>query len=247
MASENGPLRVGIGGPVGSGKTALMEQLCRLLPAFIVIMMVYQTWSGTIGELIAAWKPILIATSCMAAFVVVQVVIVSVRNGIAPARLVRTILPSLLLAFTTASSSAAFGSMLACCKDDLGADDDLSSFGIPLGMVLSKSMMAIQIVVLMLFAAQVQGVGADAAWYLRLGIICLLYTVAIPPVPGGSLACYGMMLAALGIPAQVLGVLTALDLLLDYPCTAGNVGSLILLVFSAADSLGLVDRDAQRS
>lgn len=29
MASANGPLRVGIGGPVGSGKTALMEQLCR--------------------------------------------------------------------------------------------------------------------------------------------------------------------------------------------------------------------------
>ncbi len=27
--SPNGPLRVGIGGPVGSGKTALMEQLCR--------------------------------------------------------------------------------------------------------------------------------------------------------------------------------------------------------------------------
>ena len=29
MASKNGPLRVGIGGPVGSGKTALMEQLCK--------------------------------------------------------------------------------------------------------------------------------------------------------------------------------------------------------------------------
>ncbi|WP_336487389.1 urease accessory protein UreG [Methylobacterium nigriterrae] len=29
MPSLNGPLRVGIGGPVGSGKTALMEQLCR--------------------------------------------------------------------------------------------------------------------------------------------------------------------------------------------------------------------------
>ena len=26
--SENGPMRVGIGGPVGSGKTALMEKLC---------------------------------------------------------------------------------------------------------------------------------------------------------------------------------------------------------------------------
>ena len=29
--SPNGPLRVGIGGPVGSGKTALMEQLCKTL------------------------------------------------------------------------------------------------------------------------------------------------------------------------------------------------------------------------
>jgi urease accessory protein len=28
--SQNGPLRVGIGGPVGSGKTALMEALCRI-------------------------------------------------------------------------------------------------------------------------------------------------------------------------------------------------------------------------
>src|SRR6476620_3197523 len=28
-ASPNGPLRVGIGGPVGSGKTALMEALCK--------------------------------------------------------------------------------------------------------------------------------------------------------------------------------------------------------------------------
>ena len=31
MASKNGPLRVGIGGPVGSGKTTLTEKLCRAL------------------------------------------------------------------------------------------------------------------------------------------------------------------------------------------------------------------------
>jgi urease accessory protein len=33
MSSSNQPLRVGIGGPVGSGKTALMEQLCKRLRA----------------------------------------------------------------------------------------------------------------------------------------------------------------------------------------------------------------------
>jgi urease accessory protein len=31
MASEHGPLRVGIGGPVGSGKTTLTEKLCKAM------------------------------------------------------------------------------------------------------------------------------------------------------------------------------------------------------------------------
>ena len=31
MTSPNGPLRVGIGGPVGAGKTTLTEQLCKAL------------------------------------------------------------------------------------------------------------------------------------------------------------------------------------------------------------------------
>ena len=31
MPSSNGPLRVGIGGPVGSGKTALMDALCKAM------------------------------------------------------------------------------------------------------------------------------------------------------------------------------------------------------------------------
>jgi urease accessory protein len=31
MASNNGPLRVGIGGPVGSGKTTLIEKLCKAM------------------------------------------------------------------------------------------------------------------------------------------------------------------------------------------------------------------------
>jgi urease accessory protein len=31
MSNSNGPLRVGVGGPVGSGKTALMDALCKAL------------------------------------------------------------------------------------------------------------------------------------------------------------------------------------------------------------------------
>ncbi|WP_035701004.1 MULTISPECIES: urease accessory protein UreG [Bradyrhizobium] len=40
MSATNGPLRVGIGGPVGSGKTALVEALCKHLRDFYEIYVI---------------------------------------------------------------------------------------------------------------------------------------------------------------------------------------------------------------
>ncbi|KAJ55502.1 urease accessory protein UreG [Actibacterium mucosum KCTC 23349] len=40
MSSPNGPLRVGIGGPVGAGKTTLTEQLCRALSVDLSVAVV---------------------------------------------------------------------------------------------------------------------------------------------------------------------------------------------------------------
>lgn len=40
MSSPNGPLRVGIGGPVGAGKTTLTEQLCRALASDVSMAVV---------------------------------------------------------------------------------------------------------------------------------------------------------------------------------------------------------------
>ena len=40
MSSPNGPLRVGIGGPVGAGKTTLTEQLCRALSGDLSVAVV---------------------------------------------------------------------------------------------------------------------------------------------------------------------------------------------------------------
>ena len=40
IASRNGPLRVGIGGPVGAGKTSLTEALCRYLAPHISVAVI---------------------------------------------------------------------------------------------------------------------------------------------------------------------------------------------------------------
>jgi len=72
-------------------------------------------------------------------------------------------------------------------------------------------------------------------------VSCLLYAIAVPPVPGGMLACYGILLASLGIPLDAVAVVTALDLLLDNLCASGNVGSVILEILLSANALGAVD------
>lgn len=221
----------------------LMEQLCRLLPAFIVVMMISQSWSGTMGALLSSWLPVLLFVGTILAFLAVLLLIASIRCKVPVMRLVKAVFPAATIAFVTASSSAAFGSMLSVCQDDLGINEEQSSFGVPLGMVLCKPIATIQLAIVLLYSAQAFGVQADAIWYLRLGISCLLYAIAIPPVPGGTLACYGIMLASLGIPLDAVAVVTALDLLLDNFCMGGNVSTVILEILLAANSLGAVDHE----
>lgn len=223
----------------------LMEQLCRLLPAFIVVMIVSQTWSGTIGALLSSWLPILVVCVTCVLQLALLFVLTSFRCHIPLQKLVRVCTPALVLSFTTASSSAAFGTMVSACKDDLGVDDDQVSFGVPLGMVLCKPTMPILLMAIMLYSAQSFGVGANILWYVRLTMSCLLFAIAVPPVPGGMLACYSMMLAGLGIPVDALAICTALDMLMDTVSTSGNVGSLILEVVSAAEALGSVDHNSK--
>jgi Na+/H+-dicarboxylate symporter len=205
-------------------------------------MMVSQAWSGTAQALLSSWIPILLAVGAIVALLLASIVLVCLRHHLSIVRVFLACVPAGFLGFTTASPSACFGTMLSTCMDDFGVDEDQASFGVPLGMVLCKPASPILLVATVLYCAQAYGGGSpDLIWYLRLGITCLLYAVAVPPVPGGMLACYGMIFATLGVPAQAIGVATALDLLLDNPVACTNVVSLILQVFSAAEGLGAVE------
>lgn len=56
------------------------------------------------------------------------------------------------------------------------------------------------------------------------------------------IACLGLIVAEMGIPMQALGILTALDLIVDYAATAGDTTINVLNVLGAAYKLGDVDK-----
>lgn len=220
----------------------LMEQLCRFIPGFIFVMILMQAWSGTLGSMLSAWMPLVLCVVLMCAQVALQLVYVCLHRHVSLRATLAAIWPSMIVGLTTASSSAAYSTMLAACTDGMGVPKDHTSFSMPLGVVLCKCSTSVMCVVLMLYSMSTYGLGADLSWYVRLALASVLYAVVAPPVPGGMLMCYGLMLAELGIPAGALAIMTAADVMLDYPATFVRIGAMMLETLDSACALGIVDR-----
>lgn len=75
-----------------------------------------------------------------------------------------------------------------------------------------------------------------------LGSFTVLVSMAVPPVPGGGTCVYMVIFAQLGIPAEAVAIAVAVEILMDYVTTAGDVVLEPLMLVKAADSIGAVDR-----
>ena len=120
--------------------------------------------------------------------------------------------------------------------------EDQTSFGIPLGMMLAKPPTIIMLVVLMLHCMQTYNLGADLTWYVRMALMCFLYSMVAPPVPGGMIVCIGLLFGKLGIPNEAIALATAFSIIIDYIVTAFKTGNIMLGVFDMSCILGSVDR-----
>ena len=70
-----------------------------------------------------------------------------------------------------------------------------------------------------------------------------LLAIAAPPVPGGSLTCYTVLLAQLGIPSQAVALAIAGNVILDFFMTSCGISCLQSELLLAANQLGLLDKD----
>ena len=220
----------------------LMEQLCRFIPLFIFVMVIQQIWSGTIAKLLDMWLPLLLVIGLSAVFFIVRTLYSSARFRISAGKLLSALKPAMILGLTTSSTCAALGKMVSGCTDELGVDEDQTSFGIPLGMMLAKPPTIIMLVVLMLHCMQTYNLGADLTWYVRMALMCFLYSMVAPPVPGGMIVCIGLLFGKLGIPNEAIALATAFSIIIDYIVTAFKTGNIMLGVFDMSCILGSVDR-----
>lgn len=225
----------------------LMEAVSSLIPFFIFGSIFSMILSSDFSILVASYKFIPIMLLGDAILVVVYLLLICIRKGVNPFMLLRKIAPTYLIALTTSSSSAAFSTNVECCEKDLGIDKRIVDFGVPLGQILFMPGAAILFLSAAFCMAEVYSVPISPAWIVNAIIITFVLAVAAPPIPGGALTCYTILITQLGIPSEAIAITIAFNVILEFISTAFNIAALQMELVELSGSLDMLDRKVLKS
>ncbi|MBK7830878.1 MAG: dicarboxylate/amino acid:cation symporter [Gemmatimonadetes bacterium] len=148
--------------------------------------------------------------------------IVASLGGIGIGRFARAVLPTQMIAISCSSSIASLPAMVSSA-DAMGIPARVSGFVLPLAVSVFKPAAGVAWVVGVLFVSRVYGIEIGAR---ELGIVAaaaVLLSFAAPGVPRGAFLLLTPLLTAIGLPAEGVGVLIAVDLIPDMFATVINV------------------------
>ncbi|MBN2886902.1 MAG: dicarboxylate/amino acid:cation symporter [Chromatiaceae bacterium] len=135
----------------------------------------------------------------------------------------RAMSPALLTAFSTASSSATLPLTMECVEKNAGVSNRTSSFVLPLGATVNMDGTALYECVAVLFIAQAYGVDLSLGTQLVVVLLALTTSIGVAGIPAASLVAIAIILSAVGLPLEGIGLLLAVDRLLDMMRTSVNV------------------------
>jgi len=221
--------------------------ISKIVPLFISLILVNVIWSGKILIVADMWK---LAVGEISSFILVSTVILiiaSITVKVKPIVILKKLLEPTLLAFSTASSAASMGSVVEACEKKLGIDKSLVSFGVPLGLVAEKTVVSVSFTLVSLYVAQMSGIEISVGWLITAALVCAITAMAAPPIPGGASIAYAMLFAQLNLPTENIGVMLALDMVIDFAITAANVFCNPVTLLIVANKYDLIDRDLLNS
>lgn len=158
-------------------------------------------------------------------FLVVLPMLLVLIGRVSPARHYRAMSPALLTAFSTASSSATLPITMECVKERAGVSNQTTSFVLPLGATINMDGTALYECVAAMFIAQAYGLELGFVQQFSVVLIALLTSIGVAGIPAASLVAITIILAAIGLPLEAVGLILAVDRVLDMCRTSVNVFS----------------------
>lgn len=142
-----------------------------------------------------------------------------------PLRHYRAMAPALLTAFSTSSSAATLPLTMECVEKNAGVSNRTTSFVLPLGATVNMDGTALYECVAAMFIAQAYGLELGFAQQFTIVLVALVTSIGVAAIPSASLVAIAIILAAIGLPIEAIGLILAVDRLLDMCRTTVNVFS----------------------
>jgi Na+/H+-dicarboxylate symporter len=130
---------------------------------------------------------------------------------------------ALATAFTTASSSATLPVTMECVEEKNKVDERAASFVLPLGATINMDGTALYEAVAALFIAQIYGIDLSVGSQIIIFFTATLASVGAAAIPEAGLVMMTLVLTAVGLPLEGIGIILAIDWFLDRCRTTVNV------------------------
>ncbi|MGL4773582.1 MAG: dicarboxylate/amino acid:cation symporter, partial [Clostridium sp.] len=148
-----------------------------------------------------------------------------------------------LVAFSTCTSMASLPISMRIAKKKIGVPDETASFVLPLGATANMDGTAIFLGTLVLFAAQAAGVDLTLGQLASLILQATLLSVGCAAVPQVGLLIGITMITTMGLPVEVVALVTGIYRIIDQANTSTNALGDLVVATSIAGYDGTLDRD----
>jgi len=145
--------------------------------------------------------------------------------GVKPFRHFKAMMPALVTAFSTSSSSASIPITLECVEKRAGVSNKIASLVVPLGTTINLSGSGLYECVAALFVAQAYGIDLPMMKQFAVILLALFASMGVAGIPAGSLVATIIIMKAIGLPAEGIGLFLAVDRLMDMMRTTVNIFS----------------------
>lgn len=135
----------------------------------------------------------------------------------------RNMATPLLTAFSTSSSNAALPLSMVAVEEKNGVSGKITSFTLPLGATINMNGTALYECVAVIFIAQAYGIDLTTAQQAIVVLTALLAAIGSAGIPMAGLVMMTIVLTAVNLPLEGVGLILAVDRILDMSRTTINV------------------------
>ena len=212
-----------------------------------VFMLLTRTFASYgINHLKPALVYVVITMTWLLVFMVVAFsLFIAITAKVSPIPFIKKMTKVAIFGFSTSSSAATLPLNLKTAQEDLGIDEQIASFVLPLGMAISMNGTAIMQVIATLFVAGVAGIEVSVGQLVVIAVLAWIASSATPAAPGAGAIVLFTILSGVGFVSEPAMIAYSLILAINRPVemlvTAVNVVDDTAAAVYVAKSEGLLD------